>query len=72
MLTLAIKQCVTILIAPMWMWHTTDMLSGEYGVAADMHNPDHHDYRDTEGATLIGLVPRARLLNRTVARAIGV
>ena len=48
------------------------MLSGEYVVAAAITNPDHHDHHDSEGATLIGLVPLARGLNRIAARAIEV
>ena len=53
-------------------WHSIDMVSGEYMIGAATYDANHHDPTDSDGASQIGLVPLARLLDRRAARTITV
>ena len=46
-------------------------MSGEYVLGVATYNIKIRDHNDLEGATQLGLVPLARLLNRVAARTIG-
>ena len=72
MLTLDTGQLITKLMPSVWVWQSTDLLSGEYAVGATtfIYNQEHH-YASDERAYL-GLVPLARLLDRRVAHPITV
>ena len=72
MLVLDINQHVTLLTAPFWLWHTTDLVSGASAVGASTYNVHHHDRNDSDGTAQFGLIPLARLLNRVVAPTIDV
>ena len=67
MLVLDLNQHVTILMAQFWLWHTTDLISGEYVVGASTYNIHQHDHDNSDGTTQLGLIPLARLLARVAA-----
>ena len=53
---------VTLLGAPFWMWHTTDLLEGSFVVPA-MTNGADNTTEESEGTlALLGLVHVSRLL----------
>ena len=70
LLQLDISQYITVRAPPLWVWHSPDMISGEYVVGAPTYNILHHDDNDCDGTTELGLILVARLLNRVAARTI--
>ena len=67
LLQLDINQYITFLTPPLWMWHSPDMISGEYAVGVATYHTNRYGLDNTDGAAQLGLVPLARLLNRLVA-----
>ena len=53
-----------VVTLPIWTWRTVDMVSGEYMVGVAAYGYDLHNPRYSDGASQLGLVPWARLLDR--------
>ena len=48
-LALDINRCLTTLTSPSWLWHSTDMVSGESVVGAVAYITDLHNHSDSDG-----------------------
>ena len=68
-LTLTIRQLVTVLGPPLWIRRNTDLVNGDFVVAATTCTYNARGQRHDCGHAYLGLVPLARLLNRVVAPA---
>lgn len=68
--TTDVDEWVTVIAPPVWTWHSVDMLSGEFMVAAA--TTDAHAYPTTnhEAVVKVGLVPLMRLLDNSAAQPI--
>ena len=69
-LPLYVEQWVTVIAPPVWTWHTVDMLSGEFMVAAATTDAHAYHTRVHEEAVQVGSIPLVSLVGNSAAQPI--
>ena len=67
-LTTDVDQWINVVAPPVRTWHTDDLVSGEFMVAAATTNPQSHHAADYAEAVQVGLLPLCQLLDNGAAQ----